>query len=368
MKIEKLKTILYYLFLLLPTLCKGFGFDMGDKIYIICALISCSLFCVKFVLTKWKIKELLIVIPLILLGGITAYVSKKFSIIMAILTIVGAKDIDIPKALKVMCVAWIACFVINVNLALFGVIDADPNCNFPVCTNENAHSFGLGYGHKNQLAIACIITLLSYIYLRYEKMKWYEFVPVFAYIAYISHYADSETAMIMLAFIPLLLLLSKIKGIKKLLNIAYKCIPLFCLIFSFLTSILYGEFRFLEVLNKLFTTRINLGQIYLKAYPFSLFGNEVEKINGLFLDNGYIYLYCTFGILIFALFIIGYQLLIHYLIKHDKAKELMMTTCFLMMGIVEQFFSNPYMNISIILIAYLLYDYKKEKNVEKIEK
>lgn len=368
MRLEKIKTILYYLFLLIPTVCKGFGFAMGDDIYVICALVSCFLLAIKCLLTKWKLKELLICVPLVLLGLVTAYISKKFSIIMAILTIVGAKDIDIKKALKLMCITWIVCFVINVNLALFGVIDADPNCHVKICNNKTAYAFGLGYGHKNQLALACIITLLSYIYLRYEKMKWYEFVPVFAYIAFISKYADSETAIIMIVFIPIILLVSKIKKIKKPLNLAYKLLLPACFVFSFVTIMMYGKFDFLLKLDKFFNTRIKLGQIYLKAYPFSVLGNKVETINGYFLDNGYLYLYCTFGILIFTLFMIGYQLLIHYLIKHDLTKELLITACFLIMGIVEQFFSNPYMNISIILIAYLLYGHKKENNVEKIEK
>ena len=216
----RIDELIYYLMIMLPTVCKGFGLDMSDPIYLIVAAFSSLLFVAKFFSTNWKsYKEVIFSIILIGLAGIITITSHKFSIMMAAFVIIGAKNINISKCLKLLSITWIICFVLNITMAAVGIKSIDPQLVYHKEGSEIA--YGLGYGHKNQLSIACVITYLSYSYLRFEKMKFWEFISLTLIMFIILNFSKSRLGLIMLLFISIMYFLIRNKNIllEKILQI-----------------------------------------------------------------------------------------------------------------------------------------------------
>lgn len=355
---KKIDYFVYYLMILIPTICKGFGFDMNDKIYIFGAALSAILFMFKFLITNWDSKkELFVSIVIILFSGIVTIISRKFSVIMAAFVIVGSKNINLSQAIKVIAFAWIVCFLLNTSMSMIGIKSMDKQFLFLNDTDIDV-AYGLGYGHKNQLSIACVITYLSYIYLRFDKIKLLELFFVIFTLIFILSFSKSRLGLVIFFYITAIFLLIKLKNrsINSMLKSFFKLLLPFCVSFSFLTSLLFRKFDFIYKINALLNNRVWMGNLYLEKYPFSLFGNNLEMISGSFLDNAYISIYCRFGIILFVCIMILYQLMIIKLTKRNCFKELILVSSFLIMGIIEEFFMNPFMNISLVLVCMNLYN------------
>lgn len=351
-----MKNLAYYLFISILVICKGFGFDMGDKLYLICALISLVLFCIKFFLTHWTLKEFIVVVSLCLIAGISAILSGKFAIVMAVLVVIASKEMNLCSVLKNISLIWIICFCCNTSLSLLGIRAEQVTYLTDGVGNIIDKAYGLGYGHKNQLAIATAVTYVSYLYYRFSKIRVIEFVLVSSYFFYICSYAKSDTGNLIMLVIALMYIFMNMKTnfSNKLVKLLIFAVPV-CVLFSFGCSLLYGKLEIINIVDRIFNTRIRLGSKFLKLYPISLFGQKIVYEGNDMIDNGYISLYCHNGVFIFSALILGYYLAVKKLIKYNMRKELMLVVVFLCLGIVESFFANPFMNISIILVSLAIF-------------
>ena len=89
----------------------------------------------------------------------------------------GSIHIDKKQTLNLLCKEWILLFCINITLSFTGIKSMQMAYQYTE-TGIDGVAYGLGYGHKNQLAIACAVVVCAFIYLRYDMMKLYELIVV----------------------------------------------------------------------------------------------------------------------------------------------------------------------------------------------
>ena len=84
-----------------------------------------------------------------------------------------------------------------------------------------------------------------------------------------------------------------------------------CLIFSFAAPFLLDN-PFVKELNNMLQARLAFSFYYLKNQPITLFGTRMKDVPNFWviMDNGYVYIFMTFGIVAFVLFCAGYAMLI----------------------------------------------------------
>lgn len=113
----------------------------------------------------------------------------------------------------------------------------------------------------------------------------------------------------------------------------------------------------MQKLNVLLQARLSFSAYYLKNQPITLLGTRMKNVPNfwIIMDNGYVYFMMTFGLVAFGLFCAGYAILIARYSKKGRLPELAMIFSFLLYGIMEQFISNAFMNLSLLFMGEVLF-------------
>lgn len=112
----------------------------------------------------------------------------------------------------------------------------------------------------------------------------------------------------------------------------------------------------MQKLDAMLQARLSFSAYYLTNQPITLFGAKMRDVPNFWviMDNGYVYIFMTFGIVAFILFCMGYAVLIARYSgfsgtgRKERLQEMSIITAFLLYGIMEQFISNAFMNLSLL--------------------
>lgn len=351
----------YFLFIGLLVGCKAFGFSTTGSVansipYIVCAGAGTLLLVFKMALEHYSKREFLLSLFILCVALLTFLFSKEYGFLFFAFAVVGGGNINTFKVLKFACKIWVICYIVNMILILLKVKDNSP---VPMYDSYGitGYAYVYGYGHKNQFSIATFTTFLSYIYLRKYKRNFLDVSIVFGVLFYLMTTCKSSTGLIILSLAYVLYLLLKFRVINnrniKILRFVLPICVIGTILLTFIYRLGYGDF-----FNKLFSSRLTLQSIYFDYYPISIFGHDLSSFP-YFIDNGYCALYFEYGIVAFIIFYWLYNKTIKALIKNNKKYELMMVTCFLLSGLMEGYFINPFMNISILLLSLVIYPNNK---------
>lgn len=361
MTINRRRYLYYYIFIGLLIFCKTLGLGTTGShfnyiIYASCAIVGVIFLIIKICMEKYSKIEIIKIFFIVFLSLIVSLVSKEYGFLFFSFVIIGQKNIDSYKCLKFASYIWVIGFFINLILIFCGIKENNPIYLY----DENGITgiaYAYGYGHKNQFSIACFSSFLSYLYIRNNKKNIIDVTIVYVLLFFLLRTAKSNTGLIIITLSYFLFLISKIKIFKKILHKIYLFVVPICVFGTLILTILY-KYGYADFFNSLFTGRLNLQLYWFENYLFTPFGRQVSNIN-VTIDNGYCSLYFKYGFFCFLIFIYLYQKLIKKLIHEDKECELILTSCFLVSGLTEGYFINPFMNVSIILLGIIFFESKK---------
>ena len=359
--INQRRYLYYYIFLGLLIFCKALGFGTTGShfnyiVYASCAILGVAFLIIKICIEKYNKTEIIKIFLVTCLSLVVSIVSREYGFLFFSLAIIGQKKIDSYKCLKFASYIWVIGFFINLILIFNGVKENNPIYLY----DENGITgiaYAYGYGHKNQFSIACFSSFLSYLYIRNNKKNIIDVTIVYILLFLLLKTAKSNTGLVIITLSYFLFLVSKIKTLKKILYRTYMIVVPICVFGTLFLTVLY-KYGYADFFNSLFTGRLNLQLYWFENYLFTPFGRQVSNIN-VTIDNGYCALYFKYGLFCFLIFVYLYQKLIKKLIHEDKACELLLTTCFLVSGLTEGYFINPFMNISILLLGTIFFESKK---------
>lgn len=362
----KSKTIyLFYVFILVNTFFKGIGLDNDSKLYFICLALASLALLFKILTDKYTKKEFIFIIVSIIVGISTFIVTKKPTLLLTVLCLIGMKNVSVDDTFKKMYYVRFFTFFLVITLAFIGILD---NTKIEMWRNGgNSIRYSLGYGHPNTLHMTLFILVALYIYNRYDKLKNIEYIVLIALNFFIYYFSVSRTGMILTLLLIVLTIVSKLK-FKTIQNIIIK-IPVIIfialLLISFITGILYEKVDFMDEVNKFFNGRIAYSNYYLETYGFSLFGNNVQNDRNALFDNGYLYMYIQFGIAGFLYLTMLYFKIFKKIKKDKDLRKTILTICFLIYIFTESFSPNIFMNIILLFVAETIFLQKSKENVHK---
>lgn len=259
-----------------------------------------------FVNQKYSVVQIIV----LLITGFASIASdfelNRFMLIPDFLLLAATQDIDFKKNMKLV---WkIEAFIIAIHVLVYPVLYALGRVEFTVrgynYDNRIRHQFLLS--HANVFSMLVLWTVLAYIYSNFERMDKKRIVICWLINVFFYLFTDSNSGMLILSFISILLILKEyVKDIaERIISFLSKYLFIILAIFFNTMMIIYpklqtpGRMIWREI-DSFFTGRLKYGAYIYDKYGFTLFGrflsNKIRDywqgfwIDGLPADNMYMF-------------------------------------------------------------------------------
>lgn len=355
-----IEEILYYVFIIVLMGAKGIGLTDGQRLFTLCLLSAAVLWVLKICLTRHSVREWLLILALLLLGGIIYRRTGEKAAIAAAAVIVGMKNVPLERLMKVSLAVWGGTFLFSIIRALLGFYDG------VVVVHEKLGlgpiiRYSLGYTHPNVLHVTYFILVMLIIYVcrPHGKKLYWSALLLFGGNLYVFLYSISYTGILIVTAYLLLVIYFDIR--KKLMwpeKAAALLLFVFCVAFPIAGPfLLKGEaFHFF---NRLLSTRFELVYNNFTQNKVTLLGTYIPpnpEVN-LSLDSSFAYMLMYYGIIAFVLCVGLYFFSIYYCMSHSRLQETAILLGTAIAGITEQFLYNlSFKNLTFFIMGYVLYE------------
>lgn len=380
-----IQNFLAYIYLSLFILCFSFyntNFQYMDELQHGIAIVTILFFLINMYFTKCTIKE----ISCYGIVGILALISYfRTGFTLGLIVVLGAfilKDLKLNEIFGVFLIVRVTFITILISLAILNIINNEA-ITIPKSGTRFVTRYGFGYTHPNQLAESIGMVLIVAMILCFQNKKYIlekaTFFGVMDVLLYIL--TSSRTAILCIsAFLALEVLSQFPKSFEKMKKVLKKgylklitIILLIALVVPYFFRSSTGLFRaILYELDRLFSSRITFAAAVLGNYKVTLFGGTTDfsllhNLYGAYaVDNGYINLLYSYGIIFFVIYIIMTIFIIKKLIDNQYYMISYAILIILFWGIYENILYLPTINIALLLIGWAL---RKQLSIsgEKIE-
>ncbi|MFR8467697.1 hypothetical protein BLA28_15440 [Eisenbergiella tayi] len=343
---------LFLFFVYLNVICKGIGLDNDSLFYQILIVFGVLALILKVTVEKYKPEELIWAMVLSLLGIISLFITRKPTLLLTCICIIGMKNVNMEKLFMGMYKIRLITFITVISLSFLGIVE---NKSIEMWRNGGFDiRYSLGYGHPNSLHLSLFILISLYIYVKYSSLKIYNLIFWMIVNLFIFNYSGSRTGALSVFLLISLCFLTKIELARSIILKLPKYLYMILIILSFTSALLYGKSEEISILNILLNGRVSYSNYYITNYRFTLFGNNILNDFTLF-DNGYIYLYIQYGILGFLL--ISWLIIssCNYVNKIYDIRKAVILISYIIYIFTESFSPNIFMNIILFFAAPVIF-------------
>lgn len=336
----------------------------GELIKGICAIILLykMIYC-----DRYKVKELDLIAIVVILIGVSIFTSGDKTLTLVLLFIIAAKNIPFKKIVKISLIEISLLVLFIIISSQLGIIQ-----NYVFYRSDGTARNSFGFGYATILGNYYLNIVLMYLYIRDNKIKYFEYILLLLINFYIYKTTDYRTGYMLIYFsIILHFFLIKIQipqKINRILNpIFYYCVP-FCAVVSIALSIFYDNKKSWYIsLNKLLSSRLELGKKAFVNYGLHLFGRKIDMVGNNqvtyggvslvdynYIDCSYLQIALRYGMIILIILCIAYTFLC---VKEIKKNNTILCICILVIalhGIMDpQLMLIPY-NVFLLALSGLL--------------
>lgn len=360
----KAKVKLFDIYIFLVTLCKGFGAESSNILYIVAFAVGCSAIFAKISREKFFRREIFSMLAILGVGILDFIIGHTTTILFTAVAICGLKNCDIDHLIKISFWTRLGAFITLVSLSIMGVIQ---NSTLRFWRNgEVLTRYSFGYSHPNIAQASLIIIIIIGLYLYSDKFQWYHYVILLGIDYVFYRFTFSRTGFIVGIVCIFLNIVSRKAFWRKLTMQTLKYSYWIFFVGTLAIGILYGNVTILRKIDLLLTGRIQYINILLRnAFPPLIGSAKYNAIANI--DNGYIALLYEGGIIAFVWFT-------YYIVKCYKkaykecdSKRYFLLFDFFLYAVTESFFPSIAVNISLLFIGEILFETRliEEKQCEK---
>lgn len=356
----------YFGFFILLSVAKGLGFYEGQKLFALLVIPALILGFAKILISSYTRRQMVIQLLLLVLTAVVYCNSRELGIIFLAFTVLGMKDISVKKVFHVGLWVWSVCAVF---LSIFSFFRLEHTIYRVHAKLGLGHIFrwSLGFTHPNILHITYLALCAFILYELGENYRFRHFLCLMAGNVLVFLYSISYTGFGIVTVLLMGCLYVQIRPRFCILEkfLANLILPV-CLALSFvLPKLLYDNPLCGKVqhLNQILNTRIWLADQFLVPEYMSLFGVNTSQVvkSSMTLDNSYVWGYINYGLILFAIIILGYFALLFYDTHKQKTRELVIIVCFLGAGWTEPLlFNTSFKNITLVFLGALLFMQKED--------
>lgn len=238
------------------------------------ALVLLKIFLFDDLTPKWLIIDGLALLLLLL----TWRTSKEFSLFSMGIFVLGARNVNFKRIIKIYLYIGLVLLAFVVLSAMAGLIR---NLVYRRdMTNIIRQSFGIAY--PTDFAAHVLYLILAYAYLKFGKIKWYDYVVFLAAAGFLVKFSDARlSAYAIILAIPVLWIGQRAQKdhlLSRFIASFYWAVPI---VSAYLVIIASYFFRpsshFLNKINNASSGRLYLGHKAISEYGFSMFGKQIVE-------------------------------------------------------------------------------------------
>lgn len=313
---------------------------------------------IKIVLSSGtKIKKQYIIILLIAIISLySSIIANNYFILMSTLGVAALKGMNVRQIVKVAYATKVFWLSIHFICYLFAQLLIPSIIHYSVIDGIVRGRFFLS--QPNTCAMLFVWAALEYLYLKFEKIKFYEFAVSWIITGIVFIITDSKTSMIVYLLFWILFALKENNLVKKIIlffsKYGYILLTVFCVTFT----VLYNVLPIAKIVNTMLTGRLAGSAKAYSLYGFTLMGQYLDLENNaewdsvygverIWLENSYTAIFINYGIIYgiviaIALFIAA---------KHLSVKAQIFVCLMLVYGISESYIINIYLCFPLLLVA-----------------
>lgn len=236
------------------------------------ALVLLKIFLFDDLDLKWLAIDTIVLILLL----ITWRTSKEFSLFSMGIFVLGARNVDFKRIIKIY-------FYVGMLLLAFVVISAMGGLIRNLVyrrdmTNIVRQSFGIAY--PTDFAAHVLYLILAYAYLKFGKIKWYDYAVFLAAAVFLVKFSDARlSAYAIILSIPVLWIGQRAQTdhlLSRFIASFYWTVPILSAYLVIIASYFFTPSnKILTKVNNASSGRLFLGHKAISEYGFSMFGKQI---------------------------------------------------------------------------------------------
>ena len=236
------------------------------------ALVLLKIFLFDDLDLKWLAIDAIVLILLL----ITWRTSREFSLFSMGIFVLGARNVDFKRIIKIY-------FYVGMLLLAFVVISAMGGLIRNLVyrrdmTNIVRQSFGIAY--PTDFAAHVLYLILAYAYLKFGKIKWYDYAVFLAAAVFLVKFSDARlSAYAIILSIPVLWIGQRAQTdhlLSRFIASFYWTVPILSAYLVIIASYFFTPSnKILTKVNNASSGRLFLGHKAISEYGFSMFGKQI---------------------------------------------------------------------------------------------
>jgi len=266
---------------------------------------------------------------IVIFGTIASYFivfySEQNFLITYLLALISLKK-DNKEFIKSFFISSLICYILTLTLNFVGIL---PDYNMiRIVNNSYNQRLSLGFSHPNNVFLFWLPIVLSGYYLFYNNKLYYFVTIITSFILYkLSYCRTGFYEVIIFLCLSFLYRKLKLKTLKKSTSILFILLTILSIFLAYKFGYSYSN-----NISEALSGRPYYWNYYLKSGKmFTLFGNN--RVEGMHIDNFYIYMLVQLGIIGYLIYFLIYYLSVKNL-KNDY-RYLVIIIMFFVYGLFE---------------------------------
>lgn len=300
-------------------------FPQNRILSLLCIPVAALLVGLKILLfDRYPLKQFFALLVVLVCTMLSCYFSRTVNAFLMILLVLGSKDIEFEKILKVYLVIVGAVLVLAFLASLVGVIE---NLQYEQSGRRLRNAFGIIYPTDFAAHVFYFLTVLFYV--KRDTLRPIHYILTIGLAGLLYYYCDTRLDSISILLLVVIFWIGNVmehslwvsRNVKHTWisfwqKIGVYSVPIAAAISNGATFLYRESSSFWKGLNKLLSNRLHLGQNAYDEYGIRLFGQDIEMVgfggtvktvqNYNFVDCSYVHVLLVNGILFFTILMVLY--------------------------------------------------------------
>ena len=350
----KVIDFLYCAYLFVVVLMSTMGMSASDSAYKLAVALGAVFAVIRYLGTKYDARSLFTALGIAGLAAVEFIVTKRFTLLLTALLIIGAKGLQPRILIKSFLVAKMVGLALLITLALLGIFEVEVTQYYKMAYDSVIQRVSINGAGTNVLHLSVIGAMFLYLYIKHGDCGFFVY-GFFVLINVVCEFFTGSLMGLALGMGGLFLFFASSRWVCfRNFFIKYSTLVLpALLLFSFGTAALYGRNGLVDTLNRLFQGRIYYNQLLLNTQHAGLLGHEIQGVEANF-DNSFVFVYVAYGLIVFFLLFGSVQFVIAKFKGKGDWASLALVVIYLVAGLSESFYPSAAVNPSLFLLVPLL--------------
>ena len=353
-RLKKYGEEFYMLFFLPMAGCVAMGISSGETIYRVLFAVGLFFLMLKFFVTDFTLKEVVIMFGIMVVLGYVFLRNRERSLILSALAIFGCKDVSIRRVLKYTVVVYAVGMTVTIVLAVNGLIPSGMHDGFK--SGEMRIFSDYGFSNPNSAYSHLLILALMIVVVWREQIRWYHYFIMTLVMVFAYYKVFCRTGLLVYGILCVILFglyLIKSPKVRKVISFMWGSLPIAVAGISYVLPWLYEkEVPLVVKINELISNRILLANRALHRTELTWFGAlEKDWTNEFYLDNAYINILLSYGIIVISICLISYLAMNYFLWRKEQYYVLVITGIIAIYAFMEYSPINATWNPTLIYIS-----------------